>query len=374
MSINNGSSTVSPQSTSNIVLPNSISLEWISSIYASCPIDPSATIFQFENDPTTTTAYIGGRDNQFFQLNDTVTGVIYIPTFQPAGDDINSCSIRWILDSIYGLQNMTARGVQKVLIDTTNNPGGSVRLNQVLQRLLTGDELLEENNFDSVIRNADLSNEMVNVYLSDPLASDSDFSPYTYRNDTSLVDLGNSTDYLEPGGYMEINGETLYTSDLLRDSLDLVLQIVQLFNISSEPPFPPENIVFTGNGLCASACSSFTNFMIEYYYATAFVDCARPNRPIEFQTCAGGSTISSSSLYNDADVLGLDPGSLLPQLEVNGTLNMAFRGSLSPNIAPGQFLQYRTYPAQDRYVLNTDQYLDPITNWGYVASQAWEAC
>lgn len=338
-------------------------------LYSLCPVEygPPSLPINAPYNPQNTSAYLGGRDIQFYKLPNSTTGVMFISTFDPDG----ICQRRFYLDAILGIRNLTAAGVKHLLIDTSNNSGGSVLLNQALQRLITGKQYLLQNNFKSVLRRSPLSEALVDAHLAQPnMTSDyAVFDPASYRNGAQAIQA--SDDIFFPGGSREINGKTLLTSDLLEDQIGYVQMVDAANNISNAAPFSPENIVFTGNGLCGSACSSFTNFLIEWYNATAYIATARPSKPIEFQAFAAGQATRANNIYAEADSLGYRNESLLPTRLVRGTFAFAIRASLSPNLAPGEFLQYRSYPAQNRFAPTLETYTSPLAQWEYVANQVF---
>lgn len=292
---------------------------------------------------------------------------MFIPTFNPDG----ICERRFYLDAILGIRNLTAAGVKNLLIDTSNNGGGSVLLNQALQRLVTGEQYLIQNNFQSVLRRSPLSDALVNAHLAQPNVTSqySVFDPASYRNGTQVIQA--TDNIFSPGGSRDVNGKTLLTSDLLQDQIEYVQLVDAANNVSNNAPFSPENIVFTGNGLCGSACSSFTNFLIEWYNATAFIATARSAKPIEFQAFAAGQATRANNIYAEAGTLGYKNETLLPTRLVRGVFAFAIRVSLSPNLAPGEFLQYRSYPAQNRFAPTLETYTSPLAQWEYVAKQVF---
>lgn len=283
----------------------------------------------------------------------------------------DACLARFFVDAVLGLRNLTDAGVKHLLIDTSNNGGGSILLNQVLQRIMTGGQFIEQNNFQSVLRQSSLSQALAAAHRQKPNedTDDDNFYAGKYRNGTAM--LNGTTNLFQPGLTRQINGKTLYTSDLLQDSIATLQEYITANNISSNAPFSPENVVFTGNGLCGSACSSFTNFLIEYYNATAYIAAARPSQPIEFQGFAAGQASNADAVYSEAQEIGYSNATLLPKRLVKGIFGFAVRASISPNIAPGQFIQYRSYPAQNRFALTPETYSSPLAAWQYVASQVF---
>lgn len=348
----------------------------IQQAYTLCPVELAAPKYQYTNHPQNSRAYLGGRDIQFYALGDDQrTGVMFVPTFGPMDASTNQpsipCTNRFVADLYLCFRNFTSAGVEKILIDTSNNGGGQVVLNQFLQRYITGEQYEAGLNFDTVLRKSPLVEGLLKANIVNASAEtvNNVFYPGKYRRGAQQVSA--DEDVFDPGNSYTVNGETLQTSNLLQDSIQAIDQFEGPLNISDTPPFSPAEIVFTGNGLCGSACSSFTNFLIEYYNATAYIAAPRPQNPIEFQAFAAGQATTSKDVLEEAVSVDYTDYATLPPLQVPGTLGLTIRGAISPRIAPGTFLQYRSYPAQKTYGLTAEQFLGPIVNWKYVASQAF---
>ena len=358
-------------------VPTSESLEQlVREVYQYCPVRTNGARYPYatEEQPVQSSSYLGGRDIQFYQLNNSQTGVIFVPTFAAIGPASSGsyCDVRFLVDAYLGIQNFTRAGITQVLIDTSNNGGGAIAATQWLQRLMMGEQYLEELNFDTLLVKAPLAEAIVDAHIARPEIDYGSYSPTVFRNGT-LMDLANSTDYFEPGMEKVINGKTLRTSNYISDSVQQIIEIDKYVNLSDAAPFAFENVVFVGNGLCGSACASFTNFMIEYANATAYIETPRPQEDIEFQAFAAGQVTNSDSLYLEAAVIGVRDQTLLPLLEYRGSLSFALRGAVSPVLSPGEFIQYRTYPAQKRFSQTLSQYSSPLSKWNDIASQVFGA-
>jgi hypothetical protein len=281
--------------------------------------------------------------------------------------------MRYTVDVYLGFRNLTKAGVERIMIDTSNNGGGSVELNQYLQRYLTGDDYEVDLNFNTLLRDSPLARALLEANIkaagSGAYLGNNIYSPGKYRNGTSMVAVDD--DIFTPGKDYTINNKTLSTSDVLQDNVKQVDFLEGFLNISDTPPYKSAQLVFIGNGLCGSACASFTNFLIEYQNATGYITSGRPKNPIAFQAFAAGQSTNSGLIYQEAAAVGMNDTSLLPTLDVVGQLGFTVRGALSPNVAPGKFLQYRPYPAKGSYGLTAEQFLDPLENWKYVATKAF---
>jgi hypothetical protein len=366
---------------SNTTIPDaSIITDTTAQAYAQCPINTTAARYQYSNSPQSGSEYLGGRDIQFYALGDDKrTGVIFLSTFQPrlplSQDPTGSseaCTNRFIIDTYLGFRNFTKAGVERIMIDTSNNGGGSVALNQFLQRYLTGEDYEVDLNFATLLRKSPLAEGLLKANLAagqTEATSRNIYQPGQYRNGSAMVDA--NKDIFSPGNQYTINGNTLTTSNILQDDYQIIDTLETALNISDSAPYSPSEIVFIGNGLAGSAASSFTNFLIEYYNATAYITSGRPQNPIEFQAFAAGQATTSSLIYEEAATVGFTDNGLLPPLNVKGEFGFTIRGAISPNIAPGTFVQYRSYPAQGTYGMTAEQFLDPIKNWKYVAGKAF---
>lgn len=256
------------------------------SAYRACPRASNrvGVTVSTSNDPTRSSSYLGGRDVSFYTVSNGTgkTGVVFLSTFAPE-PATEACFIRFYVDMVFGLRNLSQAGVRNILIDTSNNGGGYIVLSQIAQLLVAGQKFQNEANFESVLRRSALTEAILQRFIDTPrLAnSTSTFNPSTYRNNTSLTTFPRDYNYFNPGREYSINGVNLRTSNLLRDSLEQVVLLDMLSDIPDVSQFAPENFVFIGSGTCGSACASFSNFLIEYYQGTGYIQSSQPSKPIE---------------------------------------------------------------------------------------------
>ena len=348
-------------------------------VYSQCPVskvDSDLFTIAEESQPIRSATYLGGVDIQAFKLSDNRTGVISIPTFSPAAAEaitFGACDPRFVMDAYYGLKNLSEAGVDRVLVDTSSNNGGHIPLSQTLQRVFTSSELYLNVGMETVFTNGNWSTAAVEAYSSNSsLEWIGVFRPDAYRPPGQHDSLKESTNFMEPGQTFEINGHSLKLSNGISDYLytergeaDGVDDYDKLPNFSSKAFFSPENIKFTGDGLCGSMCAAFTNFMIEYYNTTAIISTPQPDKPIEFASFGAAQVFSGPDIQQELEQIGL--GHLFPPMTYAGALSVPIRANLSPRVAPGKFLQYRSYPAQDRFVHTKEQWEKPIEKWEAVA-------
>ena len=321
--------------------------------------------------PINNTQYIGGRDVTFWKLGDDKdTGVMVVPSFAILGHYESACDRRFILDAYFGLKNLTEAGVKRLLVDTTDNGGGELRFSQDLQRLLVGPSLDKYNALESFLAKTDLTQAMTKKDDSNETLAllDGEFSPHVFRKWGETEDLPINDNFFEPGTVQQINGHTLQLSNGIADTLDALHDWEHLLG-NPDAFFSPENIKFTGNGLCGSACASFTNLLIEYWNATAIINNPQPEKPTEFTAFAAGQSSSNDDVVRELASIGLLD--LFPTQYYRMYFGFPIRAAMSSNVAPGQFTQYRSYPAQQRFSLTRDQWEKPHAAW-LEAARLWE--
>lgn len=341
--------------------------------YTKCPIgdEDGREPFLLPGSPQSTPAYLGGRDVQAYLLPNSSTGVLYVQTFQPKGGKGPACTHRWIADASLAVKNLTQAGVQNLLIDTSNNPGGNPKLSQVLQQLLTGREFFLRNNMEILVRKSPLSEALVQGHIANPEVKLGPFRQDQFQW-PNLTMLTTSDDYFHPGMARIVNNRTYYASNLVQDETPFLDNITTTFELSTAAPWPPGKIVFTGNGLCSSSCSQLTSYLIEFWNATGVINTPQPERPIQFHNILA-SVINDGDVYQEAAAVGLgnDTALLPPPRSVQGKFSFAVNANLSPRVSPGNFVEYTSYPAKSRFALTPRQYLDPMAQWQEAARIAF---
>lgn len=346
------------------------------SVYTYCAPDADYTEWPLASavNPLRRSEYLGGRDIQFYQLQASrtggvSTGVIFLGTLEPE-PMLQDCLDRFILDIVLGLQNFTEAGVERVIIDTSNNPGGYVYFSGLLQLALAGGQYEPELNFEVLYRKSPMSEDAVAAHVANTRL------PITYwdpiRNlDSDGQQLSASDNWMNPGTDVTIGNSTLRASNRVQFAPEN--SISDVTGINRIAPYASNEIVFTGNGLCGSACAGFTNFLAEYKNTSAYINSGQPNEDITYTAFGSGNAVSSLAVDEQLPELGLDITNYRPNLLTTATFAYSLSAGLSPNISPGEFLQYRTLFANSVYSLTAEEYVDPIVRWERVANQGFHS-
>lgn len=326
--------------------------------YELCPIDP-AEPHPLKHDPNNSTAYLGGRDVLFYHLPEYKAGVIVAPTFSPKG----ICAKRMTLDMILGFRNLTARGVENVIWDPSSNSGGARDLGLMMSRLFAGKALEKELGFGAPYRETNLTIALAQMERAQNKSAF--FSAASWRSGDSSTTWSIDQDILNPGLHLNISGHDVHLSEPLFDPIDF---------LKSYPGELPDNapfkkIVVAGNGVCGSTCSTTANFLTYYLNATTFVQTAKPNEDIQYQSFAGGTLMTSDNLYQIQSILNVSTSIIPAQPKVQGHFSVAVRGTIKPDT--NEFWQYVNKPADRRFAPTAEMYQDPMAMWSYIAKESF---
>lgn len=352
----------------------------ITAMYEACPIVTNQT-YPYASDPHQAAAFLGGRDVQFYLLanQSTPTGVLHVTTFSPEDDATGQptipCRSRFALDAYLGVYNLTKAGVQRLLIDTSGNGGGFIYLNQILQKLVSGDADWASKDFEFVARDSPISRAIMQASITSQTSTH--FQPTQMNVKGQVEPLAANTNIFSPGLHRTVNNHTLYTSNAYQGYLQQAHNpSAEILNTTIKPSWTPADIVFVGNGLCGSACSLFTNYFLEYHNVRSYIAASRPQRPIEFSGWATTAAYDTDKLYSEAASSDLAADakleSVMPApLAVKGSFHYVIQSALSPIRRPGRFLQYVSNPAEKTYGMSKAGYLDPLGNWEWLAKQVF---
>lgn len=304
-------------------------------LYFECPPNTQTATWPFpaDTDPTRSPNYLGGRDIQFYKLdkaktNNVNTGVIFVTTFSPAPADAY-CFNRFILDTVLGLQNFTKAGVERIVVDTSNNGGGYVYLSGILQLALAGGQYEPDLNFEVLFRKAPMSVAAVEAYNQRPYTSIPGYwSPASLLDADSARPLSLTTNWMEPGVDFEVPPGTLKASNKVQFAPEDSLNQIET-GPAGIAPFTGSEIIFTGNGLCGSACGGFTSFLAEYKNTTALISTARPAKEMTYTAFTSGNAVSSYYVDQELVGLGIPVTEYRPNLTTVAELGFSLSGSLS---------------------------------------------
>ncbi|KAB5591995.1 Peptidase S41 family protein [Ceratobasidium theobromae] len=252
----------------------------------------------------------------WFVLNDGKTAVLRLPTLQVLRQGV--------LD---GITAVKSKGATRLLIDLTNNEGGTICLADWLHRVvcisfysrsqsltvtcykLAGPQpgLDIQPGFNGSVRARDLPRKIVAKIVANSTQDISSWYNPRFLNDTQNKRFPANFNWLDSSIEMNVNGVQERFSQKIGD------QCVPLATTPPDTkPFEFENIAIMSNGRCASACSLFSILMHTKYNVTTVVVGGKPQTTQWYCGFVGGQALNYVTLDDEIKKFGLKNDALSP--------------------------------------------------------------
>ncbi|CAG8810002.1 16099_t:CDS:2 [Gigaspora margarita] len=268
-------------------------------------------------------------------------GVIKIITEHPAV--LNAATLENV---IQGFKRLVNTGVKKVVIDLCDNIGG------YLFTTIFFNLLLFPNTYPMFAFDVRIS-EQIRLAITKQfklaiLNNNFDISDYvnekTHANFTSVDDLFGNNVYTR-GGVMGNYSNKF----VIRDSeLNEISRFIQ--NLTTPPPWKPEDYIILTNGLCGSACALFAEHAAEFNNVNTVAVGGIASIPLlSYSSFTGGSVLDSNDIFNSLAKLGLLNNTLMPKPFPLTGLNISFPiFEASSKINPDEILEFAFRPSNFR--------------------------
>ncbi|QRW23962.1 3-methyl-2-oxobutanoate hydroxymethyltransferase [Rhizoctonia solani] len=217
-------------------------------------------------------------------------------------------------NALDGLDAVKSKGASRLLIDVTNNGGGTICLASWLHRVLAGPEpgLDFQPGMNGSVRARELPRKIVNSITSDRTGLgaleliDSFYTPSEWK------DVDNKTfpanyNWLEPGLDIQINGIADLFSQRIGDTC-----LPFHLDPPTTRPFEFENIAIMSNGRCASSCSLFSILMHTKYNVKTVVVGGKPGTTQQYCGVVGGQSSNFAQMDSELKTFGLKKEPLSP--------------------------------------------------------------
>ncbi|KAJ1547342.1 hypothetical protein HK405_006090, partial [Cladochytrium tenue] len=267
-------------------------------------------------------ALVNDTSDAFYDLGDGVTGVWVFAAVAPKALDEKSISV-WMASVLTGLTTLESRGLTRLIIDVSNNPGGVVCAGQAFLKFLF--PTMEYMNYDvrlsplvsHLVKTAFAKKDTDSFYtLSDVLvpsmtgpaaadpagvssaASASPRPPSATATPTVITDLLPS----DPA-YARVRGGSFATysarfemncSDYIRNA-SLLPQLKR--------GWEPRNMAVVSNGLCGSTCSNIVRVLRDQFKVPSYVYGGRGVASFQPTSYEGGKLIDFSAVLSDISTL-----------------------------------------------------------------------
>ncbi|KAI0317981.1 hypothetical protein OF83DRAFT_1057662 [Amylostereum chailletii] len=286
---------------------------------------------------------------QSYILPDAKTGVIFVGSFE--GDQAEFES-----DIATAVSAFKHAGVDRVLIDLSNNPGGFICLGFFLHSYLAGGAFGYPA-FESTIRAHPLAMKISQADLLNGISP-----ALAYYAPGSFAFLNNSVipsdlNFLASAFSLKINNQI--------DSISQPLHDICSFNtpIPATPPFDLKNVAIVSNGNCASTCAMFSTLMFERHNSTIAVFGGKTGLDMEYKGMAGNQVLDWTELDSEIKTAGLKDDPLAPpDLLVNANMRHNWRTAYSW-LDESTPIEYRSEHPTLRFPYTMDTYIDPQQLW-----------
>ncbi|KAF8668075.1 Peptidase family S41 [Rhizoctonia solani] len=376
------------------------------------PEDPYSAPARFQSDPIIPRVHRGRRLAVSSLVNDGPQLDITLPEhLVPTGNVSGAGDMHWqvltcgldplrIFDwyptpvlqqnALDGLDAVKSKGASRLLIDVTNNGGGTICLASWLHRVLAGPEpgLDFQPGMNGSVRARELPRKIVNSITSDRTGLgaleliDSFYTPSEWK------DVDNKTfpanyNWLEPGLDIQINGIADLFSQRIGDTC-----LPFHLDPPTTRPFEFENIAIMSNGRCASSCSLFSVLMHTKYNVKTVVVGGKPGTTQQYCGVVGGQSSNFAQMDSELKTFGskkepLSPPDFLtnsfqgrpvlppvyiPQSNVKA--GITWRLAFSPADS-STFEEFKSHPAQHVFPLLPSTVNNPKALWSDVSKRLW---
>ncbi|GBB96302.1 hypothetical protein RclHR1_02720017 [Rhizophagus clarus] len=345
--------------------------------------------------------------SKFFILSDNKTGVVVISEVDPSDDDF----VKEMFELQNGFNLLENNGIKKLVLDFSENGGGSVELGFFIVYLLfpgfdpsfnldmAVTELSREAFFQATSQSAheyfiDTSNipplinisskESIAIWAADAAYSvttiDSSFDIFSYKNPVTNEHFHTVEEFIGNNTYIRGGTPTRYTSKFVNRYSERLSVFVELLsgNFFNTYEWKSEDMIILTNGLCGSACASIAQRMaIKNNVRTAAVGGYK-DTPLSYASFPGGQVMPFDSLMAELNLAGLlqneafadlIPPPFLINVDFGFTLKEAYDIIDKNNLDKESVLEFEYKPAEHRFYYDEISARDPSVLWLKVAKE-----
>ncbi|CAG8464268.1 7574_t:CDS:2 [Scutellospora calospora] len=272
---------------------------------------------------------------RFYILQDF--GVVLIST-ESIIDDNSELKYRFLSDIAIGFKLLADKGIEKIVLDLSNNYGGDVFVAHYINKLLFPN--IQSFPVDQKINN--VSTQIIKKIS---------------ELETRIGDIFHYKSYISTSTNSSFNS----IKDFIGNNLDTRVTSKAFFNYTTiyygtlELPTPPtlpwteKDIIILTNGICQSSCAMITQGLAEINVPTISVG-GFPNTRFSFAACSGGAVKSTESFpyyFNLLKSLNSSfNSSLISSLSLPRTLNLQFPIVKAYSVkSPDEILDFSFRPA-----------------------------
>ncbi|KAI8608978.1 hypothetical protein BC830DRAFT_1222539 [Chytriomyces sp. MP71] len=201
----------------------------------------------------------------FFMLNDGITGAWLLSTFSPAGYDYDG----WFRNITQSLKALESRGATRLIIDVSNNGGGTVCYGWRLANYL-----FPRANLEPLQYQMRMTESLANIFVNNSTAA-------TQASDGCTLTGGSitnfSTEFVNPGSTIPGYEHRFSNRFLINFENECALTRAMT---PLRHGWRPQDVLLVSNGLCGSTCAQFTSLLRDQVGVRAVTYGGGPQRSV----------------------------------------------------------------------------------------------
>ncbi|GBC06525.1 hypothetical protein RclHR1_00690015 [Rhizophagus clarus] len=340
--------------------------------------------------------------SEFFILSDKKTGVFVL----------SSVSAPDFVDELFEIQNgfnlLENSGIKKLVLDFSDNIGGSIELGFFIVYLLfpgsdpsfnqdmVVTEISREAFFQATAQSElkhyiDISkippfnissNESIARWAADAAydvtSGDSDFDAFSYKNPATHEHFHNAKEFIGNNANIRGGTPTKYTTKFVNRYSERLGTFIELVsgNFFNKYEWKNKDMIILTNGLCGSACASISQRMAIKHNVSTVAIGGYKDTQLSYASFPGGQIIKFDDFLEDLDGIGLLQNKTLVDLiplpfEINAKFSFTLREAYDVvnkyDLNQEDVLEFIFKPAEYRIYYDEITARDPSVLWLKVA-------
>ncbi|CAG8641569.1 13432_t:CDS:2, partial [Dentiscutata erythropus] len=257
------------------------------------------------------------------------------------------------INTIKGFENLANTGVKKVVLDLSNNFGGSIAVSAFINLILF------PNNpnpfFDYDLR--------VTESLKLGLQNGSLFDIKETASSSSKIKFQNIIDFIGNNSYTRGNITEHYSNKFIPDISSLLTNFIAQY-LRIPIPWTSKDLIILTNGVCGSACALIARHAVENNNVSAVAVGGFVNTSLSYSSFPGGFLIDSSSIFKLSSL----NNTLIPKpFPLNAYITLPYTEVYS-RTQPDKLLEFLFSPANFRIFYDEQSIQDQSILWSKAAS------
>ncbi|CAG8738177.1 21927_t:CDS:2, partial [Cetraspora pellucida] len=256
------------------------------------------------------------------------------------------------INTIKGFEDLVNTGVKKVVIDLSNNFGGSIAVSAFINLILFPNNTNPF--FDYDLRVTDSIKLGLNGVL---------FKFNETTSSSTNIKYEKIEDFIGNNSYTRGNVTDHYSNKFVPNLLSLLSSFIAQY-LRTPIPWTSNNLIILTNGVCGSACALIANHAVENHNVSTVAVGGFVNTSLSYSSFPGGFFSDSSAIL---ELRSLN-NTLIPKpFPLTASLTFPYTEVYSKK-QPDKLLEFLFTPARFRLYYNDQSIYDPSILWSDAAA------